>query len=165
MGGGTREEAIAREERMTFELRLVHTAIMTQRKYQIELGPVTEKNAHVVKVILEASSPMKVEASSHGQIGYCSDFAVGCICFTTSSDTLHVNAVAVLPAYRGLGLGSRMLEWAEARAKSDGLKHMRLHVLASSHEAKAFFESKGYAVKEISKDDTGNDTLLMSKEI
>ena len=89
------------------------------------------------------------------QIGYFSDFAIAGIACKSVGDTLHVEGLAVLPAYRRLVFGTRLLKWAENRTVADGL--VKLHVLASSHEAKAFFISRGFqAIKE---------GMLLSKEL
>ena len=127
---------------------------MTQQRYDLELGPLTDKNFQVLKVIL---GPF--EKSNICQIGYFSDFAVAGISCKSVGDTLHVEGLAVLAAYRRLGFGARLLKWAESRALADGL--VKLHVLASSHEAKAFFISRGFQViKEASE-----GGMLLSKEL
>ena len=122
----------------------------------VELGPLTEKNLGVLKKLLQATFPVKYPASlieslplAHGQIAYLSDFPVAAVaCKTIDGSSLYVVCLAVLGAYRRCGCGSALMKWVESRAKSEGMKEVRLHAFASSQETLAFYRSMGYSVIE-----------------
>lgn len=56
----------------------------------------------------------------------------------------HVEMVALQPAYRGKGIGSRLLDLAEQEARRRNCHHMLLDTQA--FQAKPFYERHGFAV-------------------
>jgi predicted GNAT family N-acyltransferase len=60
---------------------------------------------------------------------------------TVDADTGKAERVAVLPAYRGEGLGKRLMELLEAEARDCGLSEMRLHAQTT---VEAFYATLGY---------------------
>ena len=56
-------------------------------------------------------------------------------------DTGKAERVAVLPAYRGEGLGTRLMELLEAEARKRGFSEMRLHAQTAVEE---FYARQGY---------------------
>ncbi len=85
--------------------------------------------------------------------------------------TWYVNVVAVLPQYRGLGLGSHLLAFAEATATQLGKSGMSLIVADNNTGARRLYERQGYAQtgsRPIVKDDwktEGRNWILMTKPI
>jgi ribosomal protein S18 acetylase RimI-like enzyme len=61
-------------------------------------------------------------------------------------DEFFVNDVAVLPAYRGQGIGTRLLAVAEQRARSAGLGKCSLTVDLGNTRAQALYERLGYRI-------------------
>jgi ribosomal protein S18 acetylase RimI-like enzyme len=60
-------------------------------------------------------------------------------------DTWYVNVLAVLPAYRNLGLGSELLQLADRTGRSLGKRGMSLIVADSNVGARRLYERFGYA--------------------
>lgn len=61
-----------------------------------------------------------------------------------AAGTWYVNAVATFPDARGLGVGSRLMEWAELRAKALGLGGTSLIVSDANRGARRLYERLGY---------------------
>lgn len=85
--------------------------------------------------------------------------------------TWYVNVLATLPAHRGRGLGSRLLDFAEARARTAGRRGMSLIVDDSNLGARRLYERRGYRetarrpmVKE-DWDNPGTDWVLLTLEL
>lgn len=81
----------------------------------------------------------------------------------------HVTNIAVLPAYRGRGLGERMMLELMARATARGALRMTLEVRASNTPAQTLyrklgFESRPGAVRKGYYTDTGEDAIIMWKD-
>lgn len=60
----------------------------------------------------------------------------------------YVNALAAYPAFRGKGLGSRLLAVAEGMARLGGSKTLSIIVAEQNHGAVALYERCGYAQVE-----------------
>jgi ribosomal-protein-alanine N-acetyltransferase len=56
----------------------------------------------------------------------------------------HLNLLAVAPAYRGRGLGRKLVDWLEACARTAGIFDVRLELRASNDRARAFYERLGF---------------------
>lgn len=59
---------------------------------------------------------------------------------------LNVHDLAVLPAWRGRGLGRALLRAAEAHARQRGACKLTLEVLSGNTNAAALYASEGYAL-------------------
>lgn len=81
----------------------------------------------------------------------------------------HVTNIAVLPAYRGRGLGERMMLELIARASARGAVRMTLEVRATNTPAQTLyrklgFESRPGAIRKGYYTDTGEDAIIMWKD-
>lgn len=82
-------------------------------------------------------------------------------------DEAHVTNVAVLPAYRGQGLGEQLLTALMADAKKRGALSMTLEVRVSNEGAQRLYRRLGFMPRGIRKQyysDTKEDALIMWKE-
>lgn len=59
----------------------------------------------------------------------------------------YLSSVAIYPEYRGLGLGTRLLESIEEEAKSIGKKRIVLHAETYNTRAMSLYERLGYKVE------------------
>jgi ribosomal protein S18 acetylase RimI-like enzyme len=59
-------------------------------------------------------------------------------------DTWYVNVLAVLPGYRGLGLGSQLLALAEEIGRAEGKAGMSIIVSDANDGARRLYERTGY---------------------
>lgn len=67
-------------------------------------------------------------------------------------DSLFLNALAVDDDTRHLGVGTRLLRWAQSQARAAGFAHLSLHVWADNSEAIEFYTAQGFiqlAVAEV----------------
>jgi ribosomal protein S18 acetylase RimI-like enzyme len=58
--------------------------------------------------------------------------------------SMFLNALAVSNKCRGLGVGGRLLDWAEGRAKAGGFDRLSLHVWANNLSAVKFYKRRGF---------------------
>jgi ribosomal protein S18 acetylase RimI-like enzyme len=63
--------------------------------------------------------------------------------------SMFLNALAVSDRCRGMGVGSRLLDWAEARAREGGFDRLSLHVWADNVSAVAFYKTRGFVVLHV----------------
>ncbi|MBE0690231.1 MAG: GNAT family N-acetyltransferase, partial [Anaerolineae bacterium] len=59
---------------------------------------------------------------------------------------MYLGRLAVLPAYRGTGIGRRLVEAVEMRARTLGIAAMELGVRIQLADNQAFFERMGYRI-------------------
>ena len=59
-------------------------------------------------------------------------------------DALYVRRLSVLPEFRGLGLGVKLIEACEAAAATRGLKFLEVHVRVALTGNRAFFAKLGF---------------------
>jgi len=69
---------------------------------------------------------------------------VGMIVLVAQADHLLLENVAVLPAEQGRGVGTRLLEFADARARELGLPAIRLYTNEAMTENLAYYPRHGY---------------------
>ena len=62
-----------------------------------------------------------------------------------AAGTWYVNAVAAFSEARGLGVGSKLMQWAEGRASELGLQGVSLIVSDANPGARRLYERLGYA--------------------
>lgn len=58
--------------------------------------------------------------------------------------SMFLNSLAVGDAYRGSGIGARLLQWAEGRAAEAGYDRLSLHVWADNVAAVNFYTMRGF---------------------
>jgi ribosomal protein S18 acetylase RimI-like enzyme len=56
----------------------------------------------------------------------------------------YVHKLAIKRSYGGQRLGLRMLRWAEAKARAEGKKYLRLDCLASNKTIREYYEKAGF---------------------
>ena len=64
--------------------------------------------------------------------------------YTPVEDELYIESVAVSPESRGMGLGTKFLEYAEKFAMNRGFKNITLHVIEENSRAKKLYERFGF---------------------
>jgi ribosomal protein S18 acetylase RimI-like enzyme len=66
-----------------------------------------------------------------------------------AADELYIDGLAVAPATRGQGIGSRLLAEIAATARHGGLRFVRLEVVDTNPRAQALYERLGYTVTRV----------------
>jgi ribosomal protein S18 acetylase RimI-like enzyme len=69
---------------------------------------------------------------------------VACVFHMTNPDHVYLGRLSVLPAFRGSGLGARLVAEVEALAAAAGRDRVRLGVRLALPRNRAFFERLGY---------------------
>jgi ribosomal protein S18 acetylase RimI-like enzyme len=77
------------------------------------------------------------------------ELAVGSARFRPEPDCMYVGRVAVLPEYRGKGVGAALMRAMEDVARKSGRTKIRLNVRMSLAGNLSFYEKLGYTVVEI----------------
>ena len=72
------------------------------------------------------------------------DGPAGFIVFYPRGDHLHIENVAVDPAFQGKGYGRRLIEFAEGRARAQGLARVELYTNEKMTENIAYYPALGY---------------------
>lgn len=81
----------------------------------------------------------------------------------------HITNIAVLPEYRGQGLGERMMHELMSRAAARGARRVTLEVRATNATAQNLYRKLGFitapgAVRKGYYTDTGEDAIVMWKD-
>jgi len=85
--------------------------------------------------------------------------------FVQDSSTAHLASIAVSPAYRGFGIGKRLLEEFEWKATALGAKRIVLEVSVSNIVALNMYVKRGYKiVRRIPRYYGNEDAYLMIKD-
>lgn len=75
------------------------------------------------------------------------DRLIGCVAVTRKDDTLgYLGMLCVLPTLQSSGLGRRLLDAAEHRARTLGIAAMEMTVIDSRAELIAWYVRRGYAL-------------------
>jgi GNAT superfamily N-acetyltransferase len=84
-------------------------------------------------------------------LAYCDGQPAGiAVCFRGFSTfaarpLLNIHDLAVLPAYRGRGIGRRLLDAAVEKARALGCCKVTLEVLENNHDARRLYAAAGFA--------------------
>ncbi|MCL7414516.1 MAG: GNAT family N-acetyltransferase [ANME-2 cluster archaeon] len=91
---------------------------------------------------------------------------VGYVCLIMRKQTSRIYSLIVGKAYRGKGIGTKLLEAAERYAISQGAEAVRLEVRCNS-KALRLYQKLGYTVveKKLNYYGDGGDAFSMNKEI
>lgn len=73
------------------------------------------------------------------------DGPVGFVIFYPRGDHLHIENVAVNPAFQGKGHGTRLIEFVERQAKELGFSRVELYTNEKMTENIAYYPALGYA--------------------
>ena len=96
------------------------------------------------------------------------DCPVAAFCaFWLVFDEIHINNVAVLPRFRGQGIGTRLLQHVLTEARRLGAHRATLEVRASNHGALRLYERMGFSVAATRKHYYSNpveDALILWRE-
>ncbi|MBM3778341.1 MAG: ribosomal-protein-alanine N-acetyltransferase [Acidimicrobiia bacterium] len=82
-------------------------------------------------------------------------------------DEIHINNVAVRPAYRGNGIGTALLQHALAQSSRLGARRARLEVRASNAGALRLYERLGFSLAGVRRNYYSHpveDALLLARD-
>ena len=102
-------------------------------------------------------------------LAYHGDKAVGiAVCFLGFSTfvarpLINIHDLAVLPAHRGQGIGQRLLEAVERKARNLGCCKLTLEAQENNHRARQVYEAAGFAQAVYEK--AAGGSLFLSKPL
>ncbi|MFK0111079.1 GNAT family N-acetyltransferase [Streptomyces sp. NPDC091217] len=106
---------------------------------------------HYIARIGVVPQPMEADHMANvaaGRVFVVGDPVVGLVVIEAHEDHLFLDSVAVHPDAHGQGLGRRLLEFVDARARALGLFEVRLYTNALMRENREIYRKLGYEVVE-----------------
>jgi ribosomal-protein-alanine acetyltransferase len=121
----------------------------------------TRKNFHYH---LKNSRSVFAVAESNGEIA---GYVAGIIYHGSHNRIGRIYSMAVLPKWRGRGIGSRLLKYFEYQSEKQGSQSITLEVRKTNRTAFNLYKRAGYEVKKTLPDyyATGSDGLRMRKRL
>jgi ribosomal protein S18 acetylase RimI-like enzyme len=130
----------------------------------IAFGALTDKNLEQLRVLNTAIFPVRYDAKVYAealacgevtQLAFHNDVVVGAVACrlekAPGGPKLYIITLGVLAPYRGMGVGSRLLEksLAVVAASLPEVTEAYLHVQTSNEEAAAFYARFGFEKGEV----------------
>lgn len=127
------------------DLSLIYkiTELSMREYFEKTLGPWKEE---IQKKVIRQSFDPHVQ-----EIVLYKNHEAGLLAILEIDDHIQLEKIYLLPKYRGIGLGSKIIEDIKQQANIMD-KAVKLRVLESNHSAKRFYEKLGFVVIEASKD-------------
>jgi ribosomal protein S18 acetylase RimI-like enzyme len=91
-------------------------------------------------------------------LAWVGDTAVATGRFRAEAEYLHVERLAVLPAYRGQGIARALLEYCEEFARRSNLPEVRLEARLSLPRNVILYQALGYHIRSLHPYPAGTDT-------
>src|SRR3954451_6820934 len=128
-----------------------------------EIRPAVEADVPTVKALTDAAyrhyierigrvpQPMERDHAANvaaGQVFVTGDPVTGLVVIEERDDHLYLDNLAVHPDAQGQGVGRRLLDFVEARARELGLPEVRLYTHAMMWENQQIYPKFGYEVVE-----------------
>ncbi|MFJ9710504.1 GNAT family N-acetyltransferase [Streptomyces sp. NPDC101234] len=106
---------------------------------------------HYIARIGVVPQPMEADHMANvaaGRVFVVGDPVVGLVVIEAHGDHLFLDSIAVHPDAHGQGVGRRLLEFVDARARALGLFEVRLYTNALMWENREIYQKLGYEVVE-----------------
>jgi RimJ/RimL family protein N-acetyltransferase len=129
--------------------RRVFDVVARERRYlaMLEAPPIDDVRQYI-RESLEKDSPMVVALGDHAVIGWC-DIRRDSVASRAHRGTL---GMGVMPAWRGKGIGSRLIAATLQRARRAGFVRIELDVYTDNSRAVAFYEKFGFSREGVQRD-------------
>lgn len=153
-----------REEHVAGYNRILDVVARERRYFSIVEGPPVEKSIEAVRsVIANAGVHVVAVHATEGVVGWCN------ITRHEREGFRHGGrlAIGILQAFRGKGLGERLMTTALEMARAKGFERVELEVFASNTHAAALYERLGFVREGVRRrarklDGTYDDDILMA---
>ena len=121
---------------------IVSIIYLAFQEYDGRLDPPSGAHRETPEKILEKL------ATNRPVLALVGERAVGCVFYRVEQDQMYFGRLAVLPLYRGRGIGDALIAYVEARARDFGLPCVRLGVRVALPHLRARYERLGYRLLE-----------------
>ncbi|MER5518348.1 N-acetyltransferase [Streptomyces sp. NPDC002763] len=104
---------------------------------------------HYIARIGVVPQPMEADHTANvaaGRVFVVGEPVIGLVVIEAHEDHLFLDSIAVHPDARGQGVGRRLLEFVDARARALGLPEVRLYTNALMWENQELYRKYGYEV-------------------
>ena len=128
-------------------------------KELVELGEITHHNLKQLKILNSVTLPLSYQENFYkgvpdlgelARFAYFKDIVVGAVCAkidqTKDTRTLYIMTLAVLGAYRRLGVATKLLQHLLSYCEGKKFDEIALHVQTNNNEAIEFYERFGFKV-------------------
>jgi N-acetylglutamate synthase-like GNAT family acetyltransferase len=130
-------EAVSSDAQMI--LSLVHEAF---KQYEGKLDPPSGAHKETVETIenkINEGGAFIVE---------CDGNAAGCALWKRNNDNLYMGRLAVVPVYRKLGIGNKLLEMIEKKAKELAFNRILIGVRIGIPSLIEYYKKRGFEITE-----------------
>jgi GNAT superfamily N-acetyltransferase len=106
------------------------------------------------------------ELIAHGQVSVLAqaDEIIGVLVLQPGDESFLINNVAVHPAHQGKGLGTLLLNFAEAEALRQGYRSISLYTNVRMVKNQAIYAARGFVEQE-RRQVNGRSSVIMKKEL
>ena len=143
------EKDIPRILELLVQVNMVHK----KERGDIFKGPATKYNhSEISEIIKEDNTPVFVCVDENDAVlahMFCVFKEVKGSNILTDIKTLYIDDLCVDEMFRGMGIGSRLLDLAIDYAKRSGCYNITLNVWTCNEYALKFYESKGFLVQKV----------------
>lgn len=106
--------------------------------------------------------PDDIDKTAYHAVAYDGDKAIGCGRFFGEGEVYHVGRIAVLPEYRGKGVGTLIMQEIENFSKGIGVRKLEL---SAQRRAKSFYDKLCYSAVSDEYLEEGYPHTAMAKNI
>lgn len=107
-------------------------------EYEGRLEPPSSAERKTVAIVREELQRATAVVAQHGQT------IIGSVFYRLQGDAVYLDRLAVLPAWRGQGVGRRLVEIVEGKTAELGLKSVTLSVRIALTENQVYYRKLGY---------------------
>ena len=104
------------------------------------------RSYHAATYRIESLTSLYESRFVHGFIGEADGAAAGFARtqFHKSENHLYLASLYILPGFQGRGIGGRLLEAAEKKARADGLEELWVGVMVQNEAARRWYDKRGF---------------------
>ncbi|KTW30667.1 hypothetical protein T552_00382 [Pneumocystis carinii B80] len=126
-------------------------------KRRIDLVDLTENNLGLFRTLHQVIFPITYDERFYEdslkmgelvKLAYFNDICVGCIRCQLENKKLYLMTLGVLAAYRGLGIGQKLLNHILEQAKKLNIETIYLHVWTENKDAIEWYTKREFCILE-----------------
>ncbi len=123
-------------EPLYLELARHHNEVSSHFKGSYPSVSVEDQIRECAEDVASGKSYVVVAEQDDGVVAFCKVDIVG--------DRGYLEELVVRPGYRGQGIGSKLMDWADGVFLEHGVRQVELLVVAGNEEARRFYERRGF---------------------